>query len=102
MPQNLSLTSIADTPTRKERPSKHKREASRRRKRHLPFPIPPHPYHFTSTMNFTIDEYESVGERGAYRNAILVLRSHPTCHGIQRTVIDTARESSIFHFFSSS
>ena len=50
-------------------------------------------------MNFTIDEYESVGERGAYRNAILVLRSHPTCHGIQRTVIDTARESFIFRFF---
>src|SRR6266702_733980 len=28
-----------------------------------------------------------------------VLRSRPTCHGIRRTVIDTARESSIFRFF---
>src|SRR6266702_1463654 len=28
-----------------------------------------------------------------------VLRSRPTCHGIRCTVIDTARESLIFHFF---
>src|SRR6266571_5315363 len=31
-----------------------------------------------------------------------VLRSCPTCHRIRRTVIDTARESLVFHFFSSS
>src|SRR6266702_6582466 len=28
-----------------------------------------------------------------------MLRSRPTCHGIRRTVIDTARESLVFHFF---
>ncbi len=28
-----------------------------------------------------------------------LLRSRPTCHGIRRTVIDTARESLVFHFF---
>ncbi len=31
--------------------------------------------------------------------AALVLRSRPACHGIRRTVIDTARESFVFHFF---
>ncbi len=30
---------------------------------------------------------------------ILLLRSCPTCHRIRHTVIDIARESSIFHFF---
>src|SRR6266702_5077485 len=28
-----------------------------------------------------------------------MLRSRPTCHGIRRTVIDTARGSLVFHFF---
>src|SRR6266702_3958798 len=28
-----------------------------------------------------------------------LLRSRPTCHGIRRTVIDTARESLVLHFF---
>src|SRR6266702_393170 len=33
------------------------------------------------------------------RGCVFMLRLRPTCHGIRRTVIDTARESLIFHFF---
>src|SRR6266702_3728515 len=34
-----------------------------------------------------------------FSSSVKVLRSRPTCHGIRRTVIDTARESFIFFFF---
>src|SRR6266702_2278659 len=70
MPQNLSPTSIADTPLKKERPKTHKRRANDDRRRHsptsyytpdTPFPLPSH---FPSQTNITTmssfdDEYES-------------------------------------------
>src|SRR6266571_1910379 len=75
MPQNLSPTSIADTPLKKERPRTHKRRANDDRRRHSPLPTtrltPPHSSTHKDNMNFSVDEYESVGERGAYRNAVL-------------------------------
>src|SRR6266702_593219 len=74
MPQNSSPTSIADTPLKKERPKTHKRRANDDGGRHSPTtyytPDTPTPL-LTNNMNFPIDEYESVGERGAYRNAVL-------------------------------
>src|SRR6266702_3952325 len=43
MPQNLSPTSIADTPLKKERPKTHKRRANDDRRRDSPLPtLPPH------------------------------------------------------------
>src|SRR6266702_1314047 len=75
MPQNLSPTSIADTPLKKERPKTHKRRANNDRRRHSPTsyytPDTPHSSSHKDNMNFSVDEYESVGERGAYRNAVL-------------------------------
>src|SRR6266702_4624369 len=75
MPQNLSPTSIADTPLKKERPKTHKRRANDDRRRHSPTshytPDTPTPLLLKDNMNFSVDEYESVGERGAYRNAVL-------------------------------
>src|SRR6266568_2881271 len=75
MPQNLSPTSIADTPLKKERPKTHKRRANDDRRRHSPTshytPDTPTPLLLKDNMNFSVDEYESVGERGTYRNAVL-------------------------------
>src|SRR6266702_5979526 len=75
MPQNLSPTSIADTPLKKERPKTHKRRANDDRRRHSPTsyytPDTPIPLLIKDNMNFSVDEYESVGERGAYRNTVL-------------------------------
>src|SRR6266702_1187474 len=68
MPQNLSPTSIADTPLKKERPKTHKKRANDDRRRQFPSP---HSSTNTTTMSSFRDEYESVGERGAYRNAVL-------------------------------
>src|SRR6266702_8583083 len=73
MPQNLSPTSIANTPLKKERPKTHKRRANDDRRRHSPTIrlTSPHSSTHKDNMNVSVDEYESVGERGAYRNAVL-------------------------------
>src|SRR6266571_3468008 len=59
MPQNLSPTSIADTPLKKERPKTHKRRANDDRRRHSP--LPPLSTHksSTTTMSSFDDKYES-------------------------------------------
>src|SRR6266702_241766 len=58
MPQNLSPTSIADTPTKRERPKRHKRRTEQRQQKIPPacsFPLA-HKYHNMSSLR---DEYES-------------------------------------------
>jgi len=53
---------------KKERPKAHKRRANAAENDITP----PHTLlSHTRIMNFSTDEYESVGERGAYRNAVL-------------------------------
>ena len=45
-------------------------------------------------------QIQVVSDPGDYNNEEAdLLRSRPTCHGIRRTVIDTARESLVFRFF---
>src|SRR6266702_1481574 len=61
MPQNLSPTSIADTPTKRERPKGYKRRTEQRQQK---FPLPPQfPLPHSSThkdnMSSFRDEYES-------------------------------------------
>src|SRR6266581_6020611 len=62
MPQNLSPTSIADTPLKKERPKTHKRRANDDRRRQFPlppqFPLPHSSTHKDNMSSFR-DEYES-------------------------------------------
>src|SRR6266704_818593 len=63
MPQNLSPTSIADTPLKKERPKTHKRRANDDRRRHSPTsyytPDTPIPLLIKDNMSSFDDEYES-------------------------------------------
>src|SRR6266702_4604897 len=63
MPQNLSPTSIADTPLKKERPKTHKRRANDDRRRDSPTsyytPDTPIPLLTKDTMSSFDDEYES-------------------------------------------
>src|SRR6266702_3434470 len=54
-------------------------------------------WHFSSYLNCRPDcKHTTVAQHPICH---LLLRSRPTCHGIRRTVIDTARESLVFRFF---
>ena len=76
----------------KERPRKDKRRTLRTNQ--TPAPLPPSTSTSTSTLQMTssfIDEYESVGERGAYRNAVLAdkaLRAHISSPTDSRTAVE--------------
>src|SRR6266702_8850554 len=98
MPQNLSPTSIADTPLKKERPKTHKRRANNDRRRHSPLPTLP-PHKTNTTMNSFVNEYElplSFTHDTTHDDAIATTPYTPIPYDHHQTLEDAVQVPSAF------